>query len=148
MKNKRKQKRIIFVGSILAISCLSIVFIINNFRDNIVFFYSPSELTTKEVLSKIRRHDIRVGGLVKKGTINKVNALTTIFVITDLEKDLEIYYEGILPDLFRPDQGIVARGEYDTKKGRFIAKELLIKHDENYMPPEIENSLKGTRLSQ
>jgi len=145
MKNKKKQKRIIFISSILIISCLSIIFIINNFRDSIVFFYSPSELKSQEVLSKIEGRNIRVGGLVKKASIRKIDALTTIFSITDLESDLDIFYQGILPDLFRQEQGIVAIGEYNEKEGQFIAKELLIKHDENYMPPEIKDSLKGSR---
>ena len=113
MKNKKKQKRIIFISSILIISCLSIIFIINNFRDSIVFFYSPSELKSQEVLSKIEGRNIRVGGLVKKASIRKIDALTTIFSITDLESDLDIFYQGILPDLFRQEQGIVAIGEYN-----------------------------------
>lgn len=142
MKNKKKQKRIVFITIILAISCLSIVFIVNNFQDNIVFFYSPSDVQSKEAFLKIKDRNIRVGGLVKKGSIKQVNALTTIFQITDLEKDLEIYYEGILPDLFRQEQGIVARGKYYFEKNQFVAQELLIKHDENYMPPEIKESLK------
>ena len=145
MKNKKKQKRIIFVGTILTISLLSLLFIINNFRDNIVFFYSPSEIKSDLVVSKIKGRQIRVGGLVKEGSINKIDALTTIFTITDLENDLEIFYQGILPDLFRAEQGVVAKGKYDPSKPQFISSELLIKHDENYMPPEVENSLKHNK---
>jgi len=83
-----------------------------------------------------------VGGLVKKDSIRKVDALTTIFTITDLESDLNIFYQGILPDLFRQEQGVVVKGKYDDKKNQFFADALLIKHDENYMPPEIKESLK------
>ncbi|MBL6664274.1 MAG: cytochrome c maturation protein CcmE [Rickettsiales bacterium] len=142
MRNKRKQKRIIFISSILAISLLSVIFIINNFRDNIVFFYSPSEIKTTEVLNKIQNRQIRVGGLVKEDSILKIDASTTIFTITDLENDLEIFYQGIVPDLFRQGQGVVAKGKYDHTKKQFASQELLIKHDENYMPPEVKDSLK------
>lgn len=143
MKSKSKNKRIIFISSIFAVSLLSLIFIISNFRDNIVFFYSPSELKIEENLKKVRNRSFRVGGLVKKGSIQKVNALKTVFVVTDLESDLKITYSGILPELFRTDQGVVAKGRFDVEKNEFFSKELLIKHDEKYMPPEVTKSLKG-----
>ena len=141
-KTSKKKQRIKFITISALISLSALIFIITNFRDNIVFFYSPSELRSQEILSKVQGKNIRVGGLVKKGSIKKIDALTTIFVITDLEKELEIYYQGILPDLFRQEQGIVARGKYNLDKDQFLAQELLIKHDENYMPPEVKESLK------
>lgn len=145
MKNKHKKKRIIFVSSIFAISLLALLFVISNFRDNMVFFYSPSELQKTEILTKTKNRQIRVGGLVKENTIKKIDVLTTEFVITDLEKELKIHYVGILPDLFRDKQGVVAKGKFDEEKNEFFSRELLIKHDEKYMPPEVAKSLKNKK---
>jgi cytochrome c-type biogenesis protein CcmE len=142
MKNQRKKKRIIFVGSIFAISLVALVFVILNFQENIVFFYSPSDLKKPEIISKINNHQIRVGGLVKEKSVKKLDALTTEFVVTDLQEDLKIIYRGLLPDLFREKQGIVAKGEFDIKKNEFFSNELLVKHDEKYMPPEVAKTLK------
>ena len=137
-KNKYKQKRIIFVTSIFAISILALIFIVTNFKNNIVFFYSPSEFEQIKASKKL----IKVGGLVKKDSVKKINSLSTEFVITDNKKDLKIHYKGILPDLFREGQGIVAKGKLNPKIQTFQTKELLVKHDENYMPPEVAKSLK------
>ncbi len=139
MLSKYKKKRLIFVGSILAISILALVFIIKNFRENIVFFYSPKEL--EKVLPKIKNRQIRVGGLVEKGSVKKIDALNSEFVITDLTKNLKIKYHGILPDLFREGQGIVAKGEFNAEKWEFYSSELLVKHDEKYMPPEVAKAI-------
>jgi cytochrome c-type biogenesis protein CcmE len=141
MLNQRKKKRLVFVGSIFAISLLALIFVISNFRDNMVFFYSPSELRKIEVLSKVQSRQIRVGGLVKENTVKKIDALTTEFVITDLREELKIQYRGILPDLFREKQGVVAKGKFDAEKNQFFSQELLVKHDEKYMPPEVAKSL-------
>jgi cytochrome c-type biogenesis protein CcmE len=137
-KNKQKRKRIIFVSSIFAISLLALLFVIKNFRENIVFFYSPSELAQISNRAQV----IRVGGLVKEGSVKKIDALNTVFIITDLKNDLKIYYHGILPDLFRDKQGVVASGLINGDDTEFVSRELLIKHDEKYMPPEVANSLK------
>jgi cytochrome c-type biogenesis protein CcmE len=148
MKNNHKRKRLIFLGSVFAISIAALVFIIVNFRENIVFFYSPSELRKLELTSKIKDRQIRVGGLVKAKTVKKIDALTTQFIITDLEQDLKITYTGLLPDLFREKQGVVAKGKFDEKKNEFFSNELLIKHDENYMPPEVAKSLKKQKTDR
>jgi len=137
MKNNYKKKRVIFLSSIFAISILALFFVIINFRDNIVFFYSPSEL--RNVVNNSRT--IRVGGLVKENTIKKIDSLNTEFVITDLDSDLKICYTGILPNLFRDRQGVVAKGLFNRKKNEFVSRELLIKHDENYMPPEVNKAI-------
>jgi len=142
MKNHHKKKRLIFVGSILSISLLALFFVISNFRDNIVFFYSPSELKNAEILKKINHRQIRVGGLVKEKSIKKIDALNAEFIITDLAEELKIHHTGLFPDLFREKQGVVARGKFDEEKNEFFAEELLVKHDENYMPPEVAKSLK------
>lgn len=142
MKNQRKKKRIIFVGSVFLISMAALFFVIANFRDNIVFFYSPSELLLPETLQKTAAKNIRVGGLVKKDSLKKLDAMTTEFVVTDYEKDLAIIYSGLMPDLFREGQGVVAKGKFNAEKNEFVAAELLVKHDEKYMPPEVAKSLK------
>lgn len=142
MKNQRKKKRIIFVGSVFVLSFAALIFVILNFRDNIVFFYSPSELNTTEVLQKTINKQIRVGGLVKENSVRKIDATNSEFVITDYAKDLVIHYSGLLPDLFREGQGVVAKGKFDVEKNEFFSSELLVKHDEKYMPPEVAKSLK------
>ena len=128
----------VFVISIFAISLLSLSFVIKNFRENIVFFYSPTELQNLKSSERV----IRIGGLVKERSVIKIDALNTEFVVTDLQNELKVHYSGILPDLFRDKQGVVAKGLLNAEKTEFFSKELLIKHDENYMPPEVAQSLK------
>lgn len=142
MKNHHKKKRLVFVGTVFLISLLSLIFIISNFRDSIVFFYSPSELLNEKILQKTRNRQVRVGGLVVENSIKKIDALNTEFVISDLQKELKIHHRGILPDLFRDKQGVVASGKFDGEKNEFFSRELLVKHDEKYMPPEVAKSLK------
>ena len=148
MKNQHKKKRLIFVGSTIILSILALVFVVKNFRDNIVFFYAPSELLKLEILQKTKNQNIRVGGLVKENSIKKIDSLTTEFLITDLAQELKIEYVGILPDLFREKQGVVAKGKFDTSKNCFFSRELLVKHDEKYMPPEVAKSLKPKNYTQ
>ena len=143
-KNKKskkfnpKNKRLIFLGFIFILSLFLVGFILNNFKDNIVFFYSPSEI------EKISNHQsvIRVGGMIKQNSIKKLDALNTQFIITDYKNDLTINYHGILPDLFREEQGVVAKGKFNQANNEFDSNELLVKHDENYMPPEVAENLK------
>ncbi len=142
MKNKFKKKRLIFIASIFAISLGALFFIIQNFRQQIVFFYSPSELKTHINSGKINNKIIRVGGLVVEKSVEKIDALKVKFTITDLNEDLVVTYSGLLPDLFREKQGIVAKGKFDFSTNEFQAQELLVKHDENYMPPEVKKSLR------
>ncbi len=138
MINNHKKRRIIFVGSIFLISLLALFFIITNFRENIVFFYSPSELQN---VKNIQR-SIKIGGMVVEGSIKKIDALNTNFIVTDFQKELLVHYSGILPDLFRDNQGVVALGLLNEDRSEFSSHELLIKHDEKYMPPEVAKSLK------
>ena len=138
-KISKKKQRIIFIALLSLISLLALLFIISNFKDNIIFFYSPSELRNVNITEgKI----IRVGGLVKKGSVKNLPDSAFEFVVTDLQNELKVRYKGIKPDLFRQGQGMVAKGFLDKKNNIFIAKELLVKHDENYMPPEVAKSLK------
>jgi cytochrome c-type biogenesis protein CcmE len=138
MKPRHKRLAIIAVGVVgLTVAAL---FVLNAFRSNLVFFYSPTE-----VLSGAAPKDrtFRIGGLVEKGSVKRsADGLKVDFVVTDMNKQLPIHYEGALPDLFREGQGVVAQGRLNPG-GQFIAKEVLAKHDENYMPPEVAKALHG-----
>jgi cytochrome c-type biogenesis protein CcmE len=138
MLSKYKRKRLGFIVTTALISLVALVFIVENFRENIVFFYSPSELRKVQNIAK----RIKVGGLVKEGSIKKIDASHTDFIITDLKNELLIRHEGILPELFREKQGVVASGFLNEAKSEFSSRDLLIKHDEKYMPPEVAESLK------
>jgi cytochrome c-type biogenesis protein CcmE len=134
----RKKHRLIAIILGLASLSMGITIILQNFNDNIIFFYSPTEIKKQMVQGKT----IRIGGLVKNGTVVKQeNGGVTKFVLTDLESDITVEYKGILPSLFRESQGMVAKGTI-LPSGTFIADELLAKHDENYMPKEVEEALK------
>ncbi len=128
----QKRNRLIGITSILLSSTFGVYLILSNLNDNIVFFYPPSEISKTTSINK----KVRVGGLVKKGSI-KFLGNKVIFIITDHLNDLKIEYEGMLPALFRENQGIVAEG-YLISENFFKASMLLAKHDENYRPPELE----------
>ncbi len=133
----KSTKKRLKIFSLIAIAASVIFFFIYNFRSNIVFFYSPSELSDLKISSnKI----IRVGGLVKENSVKSSNNILE-FVITDYKDDLKITYSGIKPDLFREKQGIVAKGVWNKQEKIFIASEILAKHDENYMPPEVSKAI-------
>lgn len=129
---KRKYKRLQLIIITIVVISIGLWLILKNFNQNIVFFYSPSELKEKSITNKV----IRLGGFVEKNSIIKIdNGLTTEFSLTDGKNSLSVKFTGILPTLFREDQGIVAQG--NLIDNIFIAKELLTKHDENYKPKEI-----------
>jgi cytochrome c-type biogenesis protein CcmE len=124
-----KVKARLFLALIITLSvALGIALLLHSISDSIVFFYAPSELPHTPATK-----DMRVGGLVKTGSIVKTSPATVKFEITDLKSDLIVLYSGVIPALFRENQGIVASGK--LQNGIFIAKELLTKHDENYRPP-------------
>jgi len=130
-----------FIKVLVSITFLSIAIglILIALQDNLVFFHSPSEVKEKKFLSTQR---IRVGGLVIKNSVNFSPSKAVVsFQITDLNENLQIVYQGILPDLFREEQGIIAEG-YLISEDSFEADQVLAKHDENYMPPEIAETLK------
>ena len=139
---KKKNKRLITLCISFTLFSLGCLILFINLRDNLIFFYSPSEIFEKEIsLEKT----VRVGGMVKEKSLNKkikevngMNVEEISFVITDYEKEIIISYVGILPDLFREGQGVVVEG-FIVNKGLFNAKTVLAKHDENYMPPEIKD---------
>ena len=137
-----RKQRLYVVLSILLCTAVATFLVFKGLSENINLFYSPSDLK-KEKIGVVNQ--IRVGGMVKKDSINKENnSLRISFVITDFEEDLLITYEGILPDLFSEEAGIVANGKINDE-GIFIANEVLAKHDENYMPPEVAKTLKDKK---
>ncbi len=136
---KPKYQRFILIMMGLLCLGLGVLLILYNFRNNMVFFYSPTELHTASIApSRV----MRIGGLVKEGSVHKLaDGLTTEFVITDIRNTVTVRFSGLLPTLFREGQGMVAKGKLESG-GVFIAEELLAKHDENYMPKEVADALK------
>ena len=135
---KRKNKRLSFVFLTLLALAAAAGLVLAAFEDNIVFFHSPTEIVKKNIRPEQR---LRVGGLVEEGTVKQTgqDAITS-FRVTDLTTSLTVNFKGILPDLFREGQGVVAEGHY--RNGVFEAKEVLAKHDETYMPKEVADALK------
>jgi len=138
-KKTNKKQRIIFVASIFSISIAALIFIIVNFKNNLVFFYSPSELKVAKISAN---QIIRIGGMIEEGSVKNLSDSILEFSITDYQETIKIRFKGIKPDLFREGQGTVAKGIWDKETNIFIAGELLTKHDEKYMPPEVAKSLK------
>ena len=135
---KLKHKRLTFVAIAVALFGAAIGLALVAFQDNIVFFKSPTEILAEKIAPEQR---LRVGGLVEEGSVVKTEGGTvTSFRVTDLTNTVEVSFRGILPDLFRTGQGVVAQGYW--RNGLFIADEVLAKHDETYMPPEVAEALK------
>ena len=135
---KRKNKRLSFVFLTLLALAAAAGLVLAAFEDNIVFFHSPTEIVKKNIQPEQR---LRVGGLVEEGTVKQTGQQAiTSFRVTDLTTSLTVNFKGILPDLFREGQGVVAEGHY--RNGVFEAKEVLAKHDETYMPKEVADALK------
>jgi cytochrome c-type biogenesis protein CcmE len=135
----RKRRRLYAVLGGLVMLGVAAALVLFALRDNLVFFYSPTDLATKAVAANQR---IRIGGLVAKGSVVKTdNGHTTRFTVTDMKENVTVRYTGVLPDLFREGQGVVAEGTLQAD-GAFKATEVLAKHDENYMPPEVAEALK------
>jgi cytochrome c-type biogenesis protein CcmE len=134
----RRSRRLALIAVALAVVGAAAAIALYALRDNIVFFYSPSEIAEKAVEPGAR---LRVGGLVKAGTLVKSPGETVAFVVTDGAHDLKVAYQGLLPDLFREGQGVVAEGVLETP-GELRAETILAKHDERYMPREVVDALK------
>jgi len=136
---KRKHKRLTFAFIAMLLLAVATALALSAFEDSIVFFYSPTDLIEKKAPTDQR---LRIGGLVEQGSVKKhSDGVTTLFTVTDTANTVQVAFRGILPDLFREGQGIVAEGMYQ-KAGTFRADEVLAKHDENYMPPEVADALK------
>ena len=135
----RKKRRLYVVLLGLSTLTLAASLVLTAFEDNIVFFYSPTDLATKKPPPDQR---IRVGGIVVANSVTrKADGVTMEFRLTDIDNSVNVSYRGILPDLFREGQGIVASGKL-VSVGVFVADEVLAKHDENYMPAEVADALK------
>ena len=135
----RKRRRLYLLGLMFAALGVATALVLSAFRDSIVFFYSPTEIVEKRIPSD---RPMRIGGLVEVGSLQRAQGSLEIrFRVTDLNHAVPVVYAGVLPDLFREGQGIVAQGKLDGE-GVFRASEVLAKHDENYMPPEVADALK------
>ena len=134
MKTRYKRAAII-VGALATIG-VAATLVLNAFQSNLVFFFTPSQIESGEAP---KGRTFRVGGVVKTGTVQRKD-LTVQFVVTDTVKEVAVAYTGILPDLFREGKGVVAQGKLEAD-GRFVATEVLAKHDENYMPPEAQHAV-------
>lgn len=133
-----RKKRIVIVCAILAGMGIAAALILTAFEKNLLYFYSPSQIISGEAPTT---RAFRIGGLVMKNSVKRdPKSLKVSFVLTDTLKEITVNYDGILPDLFREGQGIVANGKLDAN-GMFQASEVLAKHDENYMPPEVAEAL-------
>ncbi len=133
---KPRQKKLALIGGLLAAVGIAVALVLNAFQSNLVFFFSPSQVAAHEAPSG---RTFRVGGLVEQGSL-KVDGTNVQFIITDTAKTVPVRFEGILPDLFKEGKGVVAQGQLHD--GVFVAREVLAKHDENYMPPEAADALK------
>ena len=134
---KRKHKRLTFIIIALCLLGAAASLILTALEDNIVFFYSPTDLIEKKSQPGQR---LRLGGLVAENSVKKPGGGVTVFKVTDTAKTVTVRYKGVLPDLFREGQGVVVEGRFEA--GTFQAEEVLAKHDENYMPPEVAEAIK------
>jgi cytochrome c-type biogenesis protein CcmE len=136
----RKQRRLTLIGGSVGVLAIAVGLVLNALSGSIVFFNSPSDVAEKHIAAGTR---IRVGGLVKPGSLQRGDDMRIRFEVTDGDHDLPVRYQGIVPDLFREGQGVVAEGKIDGG-GTVIADTVLAKHDERYMPREVVDALKKT----
>lgn len=131
-----RRKRFAIVGGVLVAVGAAAALILNAFQSNLVFFYSPSQVAQHEAPAG---RSFRIGGMVENGTLQR-DGTNVRFVVTDTAKSVPVRYTGILPDLFKEGKGVVAQGQLED--GVFVAREILAKHDENYVPPEAAEAMK------
>ena len=137
MLSKKVKSRIIFLALLALSATVVIFFILKSLEENVVYFFSPSEIYDKPNITFNEK--IRIGGLVKEDSIIK-DQTSIKFIITDLKTEIIVSYSGVVPNLFSEGKGVIAEGKLKDKK-YFIADEILAKHDENYMPPEVSKAL-------
>ncbi len=142
----RKQRRGVLIGGSVLVLAVAAILTMFALKDSIVFFHTPSDLAEQKVKTGQR---IRLGGLVADGSVKRGGGTDVEFAVTDTIKTVAVSYRGVLPDLFREGQGVVAEGVLEPG-GHFKADTVLAKHDENYMPPEVADSLKakGVKLGE
>tara|TARA_B100000427_G_scaffold148487_1_gene123495 strand:- start:748 stop:1167 length:420 start_codon:yes stop_codon:yes gene_type:complete len=137
MYGKKVKLRIVFIFLLLISVILSIFLVLKSLEENVVYFFSPTEIRN---LTEIDEKKIRVGGMVKNNSII-IQSENTSFIITDFKNEINVSYSGAVPNLFQEGKGVVAEG-FLKDKSFLIAEKILAKHDENYMPPEVAESLK------
>ncbi|MFW7342950.1 MULTISPECIES: cytochrome c maturation protein CcmE [Alcaligenaceae] len=133
---KKRHQRSLLIGGGLAAIAIATALVLNAFQNNLVFFFTPTQVNAGEAPQE---RLFRVGGIVQAGSVRR-DGLTVQFVVTDNAKTVPVSYTGILPDLFSEGKGVVVQGRLELG-GRFLAQEVLAKHDENYMPPEAQHAL-------
>ena len=132
MYGKKVKLRALFLIALILSLTLIVFLVLNSLKENVVYFLSPTEIKT---LNEVKKDKIRVGGMVKKSSINIIND-EIIFVITDFKNEINVTYSGLVPNLFQENKGVVAEGFLEDKN-YFKATKILAKHDENYMPPDL-----------
>lgn len=141
---KPRHKRLAFIAIGVTGLTVASLFVLNAFQSNLVFFFSPTEIFAGKAPTD---RPFRIGGMVEQGSVRRsADGLKVEFIVTDLNQRLTVQYQGLLPDLFREGQGIVAQGRLQDRV--FVAGEVLAKHDENYMPPEAAKALQGANYKQ
>ena len=138
MYGKKVKLRFIFIFVLILITILISYLVLNNLKSSVVYFLSPTELNQ---LQEITQKKLRIGGMVKKNSI-KIESNNINFIITDFSNEIIVSFSGAVPNLFKEEKGVVAEG-YLKDKNFFVASKILAKHDENYMPPEVKESLEG-----
>lgn len=133
---KARHKRFLIIAAGLAVLAVAAMFVLNAFRSNLVFFFTPTQVANGEAPFN---QTLRIGGMVKDGSLLR-DATRIEFVVTDTDKEVRVTYQGMLPDLFKEGRGVVAQGRLHAS-GEFEASEVLAKHDENYMPPEAQHAM-------
>ena len=142
----KRRKRATLLIILISITAVSIYLILWALRDNIVFFYSPTEIYQKVRSGEINNQSfLRLGGMVKESSVLRSTDGSIVFTITDFRSDIRVYYLGIVPDLFREGQGVIAEGRI-KENFLFNASSILAKHDENYMPPEVKEILEKNNV--
>ncbi|QKJ66064.1 cytochrome c maturation protein CcmE [Deefgea piscis] len=138
----RRKRAAWIIGALIALSLVTF-FVVNAFRQNLVFFYSPTQIIAGEAP---QNSAFRVGGMVAENSLARAaDGVTMQFIITDTAQNIPVQYRGILPDLFKEGKGVVAQGRWEN--GTFIASEVLAKHDENYMPPEAQEAVNQAHIT-
>jgi cytochrome c-type biogenesis protein CcmE len=136
---KPRHKRFAMIAGGLAALAIAAAFVLSAFRENLVFFFTPTQIVANEVPQD---RAFRVGGMVEAGSVKRLpDGVTVQFMVTDTAKSVKVIYRGILPDLFREGKGVVTQGKL-APDGTFVASEVLAKHDENYMPPAAADAIK------
>tara|TARA_B100000965_G_scaffold384636_1_gene385091 strand:+ start:36 stop:458 length:423 start_codon:yes stop_codon:yes gene_type:complete len=140
MYGKKVKLRIFFFSIIFLAILLTTFLILKSLEENVVYFISPSDV---KVLPELSKKKIRIGGMVKKDSI-ETNAKEILFIITDYKSEIKVSFSGSIPNLFAEEKGVVAEG-FLKDRNFFIAKKILAKHDENYMPPEVKKALESKK---